>query len=88
MVGFSLYLQGSRDSLSYFVCFDVGLKFEKIALGAQDTKDKVANFLTLSTIDMSFKLEHCSLQERSSTTALMVTSKNPAFLLSTLSLGS
>lgn len=42
-------------------------------------EDKVANFLTLSVANRSFKLEHSSLQEACSTTASMATSKDPSF---------
>lgn len=57
-----------KFTLLFFYC-DVGFKFEDASV--EDTKEKVANFLTLSAGDRSFNLEHSSLQEGFSTTALM-----------------
>lgn len=54
-------------------------KFEEVAPTAKEAEDKVANFLTLSVADISFKLEHYSLQEGSSTTYLMATGKDRSF---------
>lgn len=55
--------------------------FEEVVPSAVDTEDKVASFLALSVADRSFKFEHSSIQEGSSTNAPMANGNDPAFIL-------
>lgn len=48
--------------------FNEAFKFEEVVPAASDMEYKVASFLDLPVVDKSFKLEHSSLQEVSSTT--------------------
>ena len=53
----------------YFTFCDVAFKFEDLPPTAEDTEDKITNFLALSESIRSFRFELPSLQENSFTTA-------------------
>lgn len=61
-----------------FFHFDGGCNFGEAFFAVEDTKEKVRHFLALSADIRSFKVKSPSLQEGSSTTTLMATSKDPS----------
>ena len=65
---------------SYFVFYFAAFKFEELVPVVEESEEKTKKFLALSKVERSFRFDQVTLQESSSATDLMSTTKDPSFL--------